>query len=119
VTNYTDAHILYPYWITAGSDGALWFTSSNNNSIGRITTAVTPKIIRFAPQSGPVGTTVTITGQNLVGTTQVAFNGTTATIVSHTASKIVTTVPGGATTGPITVTARAGTAISPSPFGVT
>ena len=28
-----------PYGITAGPDGALWFTNAGNNSIGRITTA--------------------------------------------------------------------------------
>ena len=29
---------IIPEWITAGPDGALWFTNENNNSIGRITT---------------------------------------------------------------------------------
>jgi streptogramin lyase len=28
--------------ITVGPDGALWFANNGNNSIGRITTAVTP-----------------------------------------------------------------------------
>jgi streptogramin lyase len=38
VTNYTDPSIKVPYEITAGPDGALWFTNNGNNSIGRITT---------------------------------------------------------------------------------
>ena len=44
VTNYTDPSISFsqgntaPDGITAGSDGALWFTNGDNNSIGRITT---------------------------------------------------------------------------------
>jgi len=39
VTNYAGAGIDDPIMITAGSDGALWFTNADNNSIGRITTA--------------------------------------------------------------------------------
>jgi len=39
VTVYTDPTISGPLGITAGPDGALWFTDSGNNSIGRITTA--------------------------------------------------------------------------------
>jgi virginiamycin B lyase len=39
VSNYTGTGISYPYRITAGPDGALWFTNLENNSIGRITTA--------------------------------------------------------------------------------
>jgi IPT/TIG domain len=95
-----------PYGITAGPDGALWFTNAGNNSMGRITTAVTPKITGVTPASGAAGTTVTLTGQNLAGATAVAFGGTPATIVSATATQIVTTVPAGAATGRITVTPR-------------
>ena len=39
VTNYTGTGISNPFGITAGPDGALWFTNYENNSIGRITTA--------------------------------------------------------------------------------
>ncbi len=39
VTNYTGTGIGDPEGITAGPDGALWFTNSVNNSIGRISTA--------------------------------------------------------------------------------
>ena len=38
VTNYTGTGISSPIVITAGPDGALWFTNPGNNSIGRITT---------------------------------------------------------------------------------
>ena len=47
------------------------------------------------------------------------FNGTPARITSDSATKIVTSVPTGATTGKISVTTPAGTASSPSPFSVT
>src|SRR5262245_41200508 len=62
VTNYTGTGISQPWVIAAGPDGALWFTNIANNSIGRITATVTPKISSFTPHSGPVGATVTITG---------------------------------------------------------
>jgi streptogramin lyase len=116
VTNYTGAGIEGPEAITTGPDGALWFTSAY--AIGRITAAVTPAISGFTPASGAAGTIVTITGQNL-SATSVAFDGTPATIVSDTATKIVAKVPSGAATGPITVTTPYGTATSDTSFTVT
>jgi hypothetical protein len=78
-----------------------------------------PTITSFTPTAGPVGTTVTITGTNLTGATSVKFNGVSATITSNTATQIVTKVPTGATTGPITVTTASGTATSATNFTVT
>jgi hypothetical protein len=78
-----------------------------------------PTITSFTPTAGPVGTTVTITGTNLTGATSVKFNGVSATITSNTATQIVTKVPTGATTGPITVTTDSGTATSATNFTVT
>jgi IPT/TIG domain len=108
-----------PDGITTGPDGALWFANYGNNAIGRITTAVTPKISGFTPASGAAGTTVTLTGLNLSAATAVAFGGTPAAIVSATATQIVTTVPSGAATSRITVTTPAGTATSHTKFTVT
>jgi streptogramin lyase len=121
VTNYTSTgtRISGPWAITAGPDGAVWFTNVDIPSIGRITTTVTPEIHTIAPKSGTIGATVTITGLDLFSATQVAFNGTPATMVSDTATKIVVTVPAGATKGHVTVTTRAGTAISKGSFGIT
>jgi len=119
VTNYTGLGISHPLGIAAGPDGALWFDNANGNSIGRITTTVMPAITRFTPKSGPVATKVTITGKNLSPATKVAFNGTPATLVSDTATQIVVTLPAGATTGPVSVTTKAGTAISIKIFKVT
>jgi hypothetical protein len=58
----------------------------------------------FAPTFGPVGTGVTITGANFTGATAVSFNGLAATFTESPPGTINTTVPAGATTGPITVT---------------
>jgi cytochrome c peroxidase len=58
----------------------------------------------FAPTFGPVGTGVTITGTAFTGATAVSFNGVAATFTVDPSGTITTTVPAGATTGPITVT---------------
>jgi hypothetical protein len=78
-----------------------------------------PALAAFAPTSGPVGTTVDITGANLIGATGVAFNGTPAQFTQESASEVVATVPSGATTGPITVATPAGTVTSAGAFTVT
>jgi hypothetical protein len=96
----------------------LWFTNYGNNSIGRITTSVTPAITSFSPGSGAQGAPVTITGLNLGSATAVAFNGVKATITSESATTVVTAVPTGASTGHITVTTPAGTATSAKAFKV-
>ncbi|MGH2576233.1 MAG: IPT/TIG domain-containing protein, partial [Actinomycetota bacterium] len=78
-----------------------------------------PTINSFSPSSGPVGTSVTINGTNLTGATWVKFNGVMATITSNTATQIVTEVPTGATTGPITAKTPSGNATSATNFTVT
>ena len=78
-------------------------------------------IIAFSPTSGPVGTTVTISGTGFSATPSqntVSFNGTNATISSASATQLVVTVPTGATTGTIGATAPAGSATSATAFTV-
>jgi cytochrome c peroxidase len=58
----------------------------------------------FTPTFGPVGTGVTITGTTFIGATAVSFNGVAASFTVSPSGTITTTVPAGATTGPITVT---------------
>src|SRR5207302_2654373 len=78
-----------------------------------------PTITSFAPTSGQVGNTVTLSGTNFTGATAVTFNGVSAasfTVTSATA--IQATVPTAATSGPLSVTTPAGTATSASNFTV-
>jgi virginiamycin B lyase len=105
--------------IAAGPDGAMWFTNPATNTIGRITTSVTPEIYGKNPSRGGPGTQVTITGRNLAHATQVSFHGVPATIVSDAATYVVAIVPPGAKTGRITVTTPAGTAAKNGWFVVT
>jgi uncharacterized protein (TIGR03437 family) len=78
-------------------------------------------ISEFTPNSGTTGTAVTIYGTGFSttpGQNTVTFNGVTASVTSATATQIVTTVPPGATTGPIDVTTPTGSATSTASFTV-
>ncbi len=78
-----------------------------------------PTITGFTPDSGPIATTVTITGTNFTQTTAVAFNGTAAgnvTVLNDTT--LTALVMTGTTTGPISVTTMGGTAVSAANFTV-
>ena len=72
------------------------------------TPPATPAITSLSPTSGPVGTSVTITGSNFTGATGVKFNGVTATYTVTDAQHIDTSVPAGATTGNVVVAAGNG-----------
>lgn len=65
-------------------------------------------IISFTPTSGPVGTSVSIFGSGFSPTASqdsVTFNGVAAIVTAATSTTLTTTVPTGATTGVIRVTA--------------
>jgi uncharacterized repeat protein (TIGR01451 family) len=79
---------------------------------------VAPRISGFSPSGGPTGAVVTITGVNFLGATNVRFGGTNAVITSVTTNQIVATVPARAPTGPVSVSAPAGSATTTSNFVV-
>ena len=76
-------------------------------------------IFALLPSHGVSGTEVTIYGQGFSSTLasdSVSFNGAVATVLSATATQLVTSVPVGASTGPISVTVGGVTANSATPF---
>ena len=78
-----------------------------SNGVNFTVTTTSPSITSLSPSSGPVGTSVTVTGMNFgatQGTSTVTFNGTAASPTSWSATSIVAPVPTGATTGNIFVT---------------
>ncbi len=85
-------------------------------------TATVVSIIEFRPKRGIVGTTVKVQGTGFsptAGLNTVTFNGVAATVTPASATELTVTVPAGATTGAIGVTAPGGTASSGTPFTVT
>ncbi len=74
--------------------------------------------VKTLPTSGKVGSAVQILGTNLTGATSVSFNGTAATFAVASASLITTTVPTGASSGPVTVITPSGTLTSNLPFTI-
>jgi uncharacterized repeat protein (TIGR03803 family) len=81
---------------------------------------VKPQISGFSPTSGPVGTTVVITGNSFTGATEVTFhNGKKATFTVDSDTQITAKVPAGAITGVICVWTAGGNADFPTVFTVT
>ncbi len=81
-----------------------------------------PTITSFTPISGPVGTTVTITGTNFSmtpGNNIVYFGATRANVSAATTTQLTVTVPTGATHQPISVQTNGLTGYSLKPFVVT
>ncbi len=89
--------------------------------------AAAPTVTSFTPTSGPMGTTVTVTGTGFAAPTKVSFGGitVTATVVSATkltlkvpatapSAKLVVTTPGGKATSSGTFTVLAGGALTPA-----
>jgi hypothetical protein len=74
----------------------------------------------MVPDKGKAGSVVSILGKGFGGAGQnaVAFNGASAPVTQSSGNRIITTVPANATTGPITVTAPLGSAISSRPFRI-
>ena len=97
---------------TTGSDPGEIFTIEP--ALG----APKPEFVTFSPASGKAGSQVMIRGTHFVGTTAVKFNGVSAAFHVLNTGTILTTVPTGATTGPITVVNKGGQANSTTHYTV-
>jgi hypothetical protein len=94
--------------------------TGTSQSSFQVTSTSAPVVSSFSPQSGPVGTNVTINGSGFTGATAVTFGGVQA--VNFTVNSDVqmhANVPSGAQTGPIGVTTTFGTGTSSTNFTVT
>ncbi|MDZ7286331.1 MAG: DNRLRE domain-containing protein [candidate division KSB1 bacterium] len=112
-------------WRTVSPNGVNVFSDDNATQIvaGTLASLIVlppPGITSFTPASGPVGTEVTISGNNFSDVTQVIFNGQpAASFVIDSATQIRAIVPAGASTGRIVVSNGSSTATSNSDFVVT
>ncbi|MET0603657.1 MAG: RHS repeat-associated core domain-containing protein [Baekduia sp.] len=98
-----------------------WDAVGNLLSVDRRATA-TPQIDELDPDHGTVSRKVTITGTGFskrISQDTVRFNGTEATILDASPTKLVVRVPSGATDGAVSATAPGGSTTSPEPFTVT
>ena len=102
-------------------DGSGNAASYQYNNVGNLLSIATTNssslsIFTLSPNNGPVTTSVTIYGDGFSTTpsqNSVTFGGQAATVISSTQTTIATTVPTGAVTGNVTVTAPAGSASAP------
>ncbi len=78
-----------------------------------------PTVGSFSPVCGVAGTSVTLTGTNLTGATNVSFNGLAGTITGNTATQIVVTAPASVTAGLISITTPSGSVSTVSSFNLT
>ena len=101
----------------AGEASVYEYDAAGNFTAIRRLTPNDLAILVFTPAHGPAGTQVTIYGTGFnQGVSAVSFNGTPASIISTNLAAVVTVVPEGATTGPITVVTPRGTAASTKDF---
>jgi hypothetical protein len=88
--------------------GKVAITTAHGTATSKAKFTATLTITAFTPASAPAGATVTIKGVGFNSSSTVAFNGTTAKVLTLAAKKIKVTVPAGASAGPITVTNTSG-----------
>ena len=86
---------------------------------GSVTILAPPAISSIAPLSGPVGTTVTITGTNLGGTVGVMLGSVVTVPTSISPTSVTFTIPPGAASGHVRVLTTSGAATSTDAFTVT
>lgn len=110
----TDVKLRIPGGATGGQ-----ITVTNPSGSANASYTVTLSITGFSPGDATVGTPgIVITGIGFTSATGVTFNGTAASFTVDSDTQITATVPSGASTGPLTVTAPAGTTTSASAFTV-
>jgi len=118
-----------PFGLIQATDGNLYGSTFNGGlddscslglgcgTIFSLSLGLSP-FVETGPSFGKVGAAVKILGNDLTGATSVTFNGTAASFTVRSATFIKTTVPAGATTGPVLVVTPSGTLTSNANFQV-
>jgi uncharacterized repeat protein (TIGR03803 family) len=108
--------------LVQGTDGNFYGTTRDGGGFGEGTvfslSTGLASFVKTLPTARAAGGNVTILGNNLTGATSVTFNGAAATLITVSDTAITTTVPTGATTGPVAVVTPSGTLTSNVPFQV-
>jgi RHS repeat-associated protein len=106
VSSWSATSIAVTVPTSATTGNVVVFASGVNSNGVNFTVVAAPSITSLSTSSGPVGTSVTITGTNFgspQGSGTVSFNGTGASVTSWSATSIGVTVPSAATTGNVVV----------------
>ncbi|MGI4736684.1 MAG: IPT/TIG domain-containing protein [Janthinobacterium lividum] len=116
-----DTYLTSAYWGTNPTIGATTLPSAGtylpNILVAHVaTTATLAQVVSLTPASGGAGQLVTLTGSGFVEVRSVRFNGVPAVYQVESATRLTTTVPVGATAGPIRVRTNAGTSVSATFF---
>jgi uncharacterized repeat protein (TIGR03803 family) len=122
--SFHGTHGQYPYagGLVQGTNGKFYGTTylggtTDDGTVYSISVGLGP-FVETNPTSGAVRKAVKILGTNLTGSTSVTFNGTAARFTVKSKTEITTSVPAGATTGPVQVVTPGGTLSSNVPFVV-
>ena len=102
--------------LTITSTSTTTTSTTTSTTISTTTSNSMPTITSFAPTSGGNGTSVVITGSNLIGATVVGFGGTAASSFMINSATQITAIVGNGSIGVVTVTTPGGTASSTSSF---
>jgi hypothetical protein len=105
-TTWSNTSIVVPVPSSATSGNVVVSVGGQASSGVAFTVIIPPSLTSLSPTAGPVGTSVTISGNGFgasQGNSTVSFNGTAATATSWSATSIVTFVPNGATSGNVVV----------------
>jgi uncharacterized repeat protein (TIGR03803 family) len=104
---------------TGALTGSVTVTTGSTTLTSNAIFKVLPKVKSFTPTSGPVGTSVVITGVSLTQASAVKFDGIAATTFTvNSDTQITAIVPTGAKTGKIAVTTKGGVSSSSGTFTV-
>jgi IPT/TIG domain len=107
---------------TGATTGLVSVTTPNGSASSAesftVTGASAPVVFAMAPVVGPVGTQVILDGTRFTGATSVSFNGVRATFAVGSDETITTTVPDGASSGPVSVRTPDGLGVAPVDFSV-
>ncbi|WP_158628931.1 IPT/TIG domain-containing protein [Dyella choica] len=108
--------------VTASNGTSVQYSYNTLGHTSQIGAPLSPgqlAIFAFTPTHGEAGAQVTLQGQGFdsnAANDTVSFNGTVASVLSASSTQLVTSVPSGATTGPISVTVGTQKATSATPF---
>jgi RHS repeat-associated protein len=104
--NNTQIVVTVPSSLATGAYGVYVNVGGLSSGGVMFQVGASPSVSSMSPTSGPIGTSVTLTGANFgaaQGTSTVTFGGVSAPVTSWSNTQIVTTVPSGAATGNVVV----------------